>query len=295
MIDAAVREYDPAAVFGLFSGGHDSLTSTAIAAQHADFTAAVHINTGIGIEETREFVRETCKEQGWPLIELHSEHQYEDLVLTRGGFPSGPKSHSSMYWFLKQKPLDALIRQTKRRRGDNVVLVTGIRVQESVRRMGAGISVPIRRDDHCRVWVNPILDWSAADCLDFMEREGLRRNPVVDLLHRSGECLCGALAREEEIHEIDLWFPEAGRRIHALEERARACGLKNTRWASRKAWGAAEQMTLEMCSSCTALSSAQEDRDMASKMTPKQAGKKGALVRKGLPKSAAQRIAKPKR
>ncbi len=33
---------------------------------------------------------------------------------------------------------------------------------------------------------------------------------------------------------------------------------------------------------------------MAKKMTPKQAGKKGAMVRKGLPKAAAQRIAKPK-
>ena len=157
-------------------------------------------------------------------------------MLQRGGFPSGPKSHSSMYWYLKQKPLDALIRETKRKRGDNVALVTGIRVSESVRRMGAGISVPIRRDDHCRVWVNPILNWTAADCLDYMEEQGLRRSPVVDLLHRSGECLCGALARAEEIHEIDTWYPDAGKRIHALEERARACGLKHTRWASSEPW-----------------------------------------------------------
>lgn len=249
-IDQAVQEWKPVATFGLFSGGHDSLTSTAIAAKHPTFTAAVHINTGIGIEETREFVRETCKEQGWPLIELHSEHKYEELVLTRGGFPSGPKSHSSMYWFLKQRPLDALLRQTKQKRGDHVALVTGIRVQESVRRMGAGISVPIRRDDHCRVWVNPILNWSAADCLDYMEAHGLKRNPVVDMLHRSGECLCGALAREEEIHEIDLWFPQAGKRIHDLEEQARQCGLKNTRWASRKKWGGSVPLTLPMCASC---------------------------------------------
>lgn len=250
LIDQAVRDFDPAAVFGLFSGGHDSLASTAIAAQHPRFTAAVHINTGIGIVQTREFVRETCREQGWPLIELHAQERYEDLVLNRGGFPQGPKSHSSMYWYLKQKPLDALIRETKRRRGDNVALVTGIRVVESIRRMGAGLSVPIRRDDHCRVWINPILDWSAVDCGRFIESAGLRRNPVVDLLHRSGECLCGALAREEEIHEIDLWFPDVALRIHELEATARACGLRHTRWASRKAWGNAVQITLPMCASC---------------------------------------------
>lgn len=249
MIDQAIRQWSPVAVYGLFSGGHDSLTSTAIAAKHPAFTAAVHINTGIGIEETREFVRATCQEQGWPLIELHAEAKYEDLVLNRGGFPRGPKSHNSMYWYLKQKSLDKLIRETKRKWSDRVVLVTGIRVEESVRRMNAAISVPIRRDG-AKVWVNPILSWTAVDCGRFMEAEGLRRNPVVDLLHRSGECLCGALAGEEEIHEIDAWFPSAGQRIHDLERRAREAGLRHTRWASAKAWGDNEPLTLPMCATC---------------------------------------------
>jgi hypothetical protein len=35
--------------------------------------------------------------------------------------------------------------------------------------------------------------------------------------------------------------------------------------------------------------------DVAKKMTRKQAAKTGALVRKGLPKKVARRIAKPKR
>ena len=249
IIDRAVAEYAPIATFGMFSGGHDSLTSTAIAAEHPSFTAAVHINTGIGIEETREFVRETCKEQGWPLIELFAEAKYEDLVLKRGGFPSGPKSHNSMYWYLKQKSLDKLIRETKRERHDRVLLVTGIRVHESVRRMNSGISIPIRRDG-AKVWVNPILQWTGLDCGRYMEEKGLRRNPVVDLLHRSGECLCGALAREEEIHEIDLWYPEVGQRIHDLESQARACGLKHTRWASNKKWGDSQPLTLPMCATC---------------------------------------------
>lgn len=250
LIQAAYEQHPPvAAVYGLFSGGHDSLTSTALAAEHPKFTAAVHINTGIGIEETREFVRETCKEWGWPLIELHAEAKYEDLVLNRGGFPRGPKSHNSMYWYLKQKSLDKLIRETKSDRKDRVLLVTGIRVEESVRRMNAAISVPMRRDG-ASVWVNPILDWTGVDCSRFIDDAGLKRNPVVDLLHRSGECLCGALAGEEEIHEIDLWFPEAGKRIHDLEAKARACGLKNTRWASAKKWGDVEALTLPMCASC---------------------------------------------
>ena len=249
LIRGAVEQWQPAAVFALFSGGHDSATSTAIAAR-AGMTAAVHIHTGIGIPETREYVHETCRAQGWPLIEVRADTEYEQLVLDRGGFPSGPRSHSSMYWYLKQRPLDALLRDTKRRRGDHIALVTGIRTSESVRRMGSGISVPIRRDDHCRVWVNPILEWSALECSRYLAGAAVARSPVVDLLHRSGECLCGALARADELIELEHWYPEVAARIHRLEARARAAGLKHTRWADRRAWADAVPLTLPMCASC---------------------------------------------
>ena len=66
LLTEAVSVHRPAAVFALFSGGHDSLCSTTIASRHPQFTAAVHINPGIGIEETRVFVRETCSRKGWP-------------------------------------------------------------------------------------------------------------------------------------------------------------------------------------------------------------------------------------
>jgi 3'-phosphoadenosine 5'-phosphosulfate sulfotransferase (PAPS reductase)/FAD synthetase len=250
MIREAVVKHDPVGVWALFSGGHDSLTSTALAAADPAFLGAVHINTGIGIEETREFVRETCQRQRWPLHELHSEAVYEDLVLERGGFPSGPKAHSSMYWHLKQRPLRRFVREAKAGGRQPVMLVAGIRVHESLRRMNAGISVPVRRDDRGVVWVNPILEWQGIDCSRFIDEAGLQRNVVVDTLHRSGECLCGALARAEEIHEIDAWYPDTAARIHALEERARAAGLKHTKWASAKAWGTSEQVTLPMCVGC---------------------------------------------
>lgn len=51
-------DYEPSAVYGLFSGGHDSLCSTHIASTMPNFKGVVHANTGIGIEETREFVRD---------------------------------------------------------------------------------------------------------------------------------------------------------------------------------------------------------------------------------------------
>src|SRR5215510_12342595 len=92
VIEQAVLEYQPACVLGLFSGGHDSVTSTHIAAQHPAFRGVLHVNTGIGIEETREYVRQVCRDQGWPLIEEHAMEK---------GLPGGPIDHGIMYQRLK--------------------------------------------------------------------------------------------------------------------------------------------------------------------------------------------------
>lgn len=244
-------------IFALFSGGHDSLVSTAIAAKHPLFRGVVHLNTGIGIKETREFVHDTCHGRGWKLIEVKTERSYEDLVLSRGGFPYGTASHNSMLFYLKQQPLNRWFKTTTGKVG----LVTGIRKQESVRRMGAGISVPVRPDGR-KVWLSPILDWTKIDCNQFIDDEGLARNHVVDLLHRSGECLCGALARPEEIHEIARWFPDTARRINALEHECEKRGIAASVWAGRLGRKVAvEQESLfskadlaPLCTSCEAAS-----------------------------------------
>ena len=232
-IEEACSEHNPSHLFALFSGGHDSLTATALAAKHSRFTAAVHINTGIGIEETRQFVRDTCQRQGWPLLEYHPDRKtYRDLV-SEGGMPAGPKSHNTSYYWLKQRQIRRLVKEHKRSFYDRIGLVTGIRAAESVRRMTAVMSVPVHRD-RTSVWINPILDWTAIDCSRFIEQEGLERNPVVDLLHRSGECLCGAYAHPSEIKQVELWYPEAAAEIRACEQIARRQGHRDDAWAARQ-------------------------------------------------------------
>lgn len=231
LFDDAANKRSLAGIYGLFSGGHDSLCSTALAAKHPLFRGAVHINTGIGIEETRRFVRDTCEQQNWPLHEVKArEGHYEEMVLTRGGFPYGTASHNSMLFYLKQQPLARWFRSIL----GNAGFVTGIRKSESVRRMGAGISVAIRPDGR-KTWISPILEWSKVDCNRFIETEGLNRNPVVDLLHRSGECLCGALARSEEIHDIARWYPDTARRINELEHECERRGIVASVWAGSDA------------------------------------------------------------
>ncbi len=250
-LDAAVEEHDPSHVFALFSGGHDSLCSTALTATHPRFTAAVHINTGIGIEDTRTFVRDTCKEQGWPLIEMHPDAKtYRDLVIEKG-MPGGPKAHNTMYYWLKQRQVRQLVREHKQGRHGRVALVTGIRTAESERRMASVMAQPVHRIG-AQVWVNPILDWTAVDCGRFIEREELRRNPVVDHLHRSGECLlCGALAHARELKDIELWYPREAAMLHEYERLAFEHGHAETVWAGRLRSGVSRQQ-LPLCTSCEA-------------------------------------------
>lgn len=255
LIDSAIAEHHPSRVFALFSGGHDSLSATAVAAKHPHFTAAVHCNTGIGVPETREFVRETCREQEWRLIELeHPTKVYEEMVLEYG-FP-GAGAHPYCYVLLKERLIDQLIREHKQHWFDRIVLVSGARQQESKRRMLNVPDSPIERDG-AQVWVNAIWDWSKPDVNEFIDEEGLRRNPVVDLIHKSGECLCGAYADgAEERQELQMWLPHVDAEIRALEERVEAAGHHACIWEADYPNVHPDQQVLfsrlRMCQSCEA-------------------------------------------
>ncbi len=229
-IETAVQTWKPAALFAMFSGGHDSLTCTGVAnffPFSADLTGTVHINTGIGVPETRVFVRETCQERGWRLLEYKAlENCQADGTPDPQDYRtntrvSGTHGHQMMYSRLKQRQIQRLCRDYKKQRNDVIMLIAGCRSEESVRRM-RNTKPCSKEKGTCRVWVNPIHDFTKADCHLVMEFLGLRRSPVVDLIHKSGECLCGAFASKGELAELALWFPAVAAEIRALEAEVKA-------------------------------------------------------------------------
>lgn len=240
--------------FALFSGGHDSLCATHVAMTNGYAQEVVHVNTGIGVEQTREFVRETCARFGWPLNELSPPIPYDDLVLQHG-FP-GPAGHQFMYRRLKERCLAAFARERKPRRGAPLVYCTGVRKQESDRRARGQQTEWQHAPKLGWTWRAVILEWSKGDCNRYIEEKGLPRNPVVDTLHMSGECLCGSFAKPGEIDEIRLWFPETAARIAALEQRVAATGNPACVWGRRPpnvARGQLELLPGMLCSSCVYL------------------------------------------
>lgn len=253
VLDEAEAEHGPVARYALFSGGHDSLTACSVAFEWAAARGlpmrAAHIDTTIGIKQTRDFVRDTCRERGWELEVFRPPVTYAQIVI-ENGFP-GPAGHVHMYRRLKERALRVLVREAKREARDRVMLISGVRQEESVRRMA---HVERIQRDGAQVWAAPIWAFSKRDCNRRIEQLGLRRNEVVDLLHMSGECLCGAFAKPGEIKELEMWFPEVAQEIHDLEEKVRAAGHHGCVWGVRPPRVHRDQMTFDapgpLCVGC---------------------------------------------
>lgn len=232
----------------LFSGGNDSTTLGHFMRRYV--THAIHVNTGIGIEQTREHVRRTCDAWGIPLIEKSppAGSTFRELVLEQG-FP-GPAHHWKMYQRLKERGLrlarNELVTNPRRER---VLFIAGRRRNESARR--AEIV------EHERVgsviWVSPLANWTNEDMNTYRALYDVPRNEVSDLIHMSGECLCGAFAKANELDEIGFWFPEVKNQIEELEREVAAAGHKRCKWG----WGATRHIDSKvksgpLCSSCDA-------------------------------------------
>ena len=214
-----LRGRELTAVAGLFSGGNDSRLTLHIMRDR--LTHAIHANTGIGIEETRQFVRDTCAAWGLPLIERNGE-SFEAMVLERG-FP-GPGQHWKAFSRLKERALDAARHDlgVANSRTKAAVFVAGRRRAESDRRQ----DIPLHESDGSVIWVSPLANWTKLDMNTYQLRHpDLPRNQVADLLHMSGECLCGSFAKPGELDMIGDWYPEVVAYIRGLEVRATAAGI----------------------------------------------------------------------
>lgn len=231
----------------LFSGGNDSTVLAHLMHSRGLVTHAVHANTTIGIEETRQFVRDTCRTWELPLIEEVAPISYEQLVLERG-FP-GPGMHWKMYTRLKERALDAvragLVTQPRRER---ILFVAGRRRQESKRRQ----TIPLYERDGSTIWTSPLALWTSLDLNTYRLVHGdVPINRVSELLHLSGECLCGAFAKPDELEEIGMWFPEVEAEIRDLERRVAEAGFTGPE--SRWGHGTGDaSVTGRLCSSCVA-------------------------------------------
>lgn len=262
-LDAAIEEHKPDRVFVLFSGGDDSLLTSYTAMQHPRVNGVLHIRTGIGIADTFSFARDTCADFDWPLIMREPLGKdgylnYEQMVL-KHGFP-GPGAHRFPYVWLKERQLVLLQRELREQGLKRVMFITGVRSEESARRMGH--VQPLKKEGN-RIWAAPLHNWTDGDIERAKVIYSLPQNPVKKIMKFSGECVCGAFAgqrhgsREAELEAIDRSDSACAHKIYNLQRKAAACGV-HAHWGVRPPEKVLDshpdQLTLSnfmpMCSGC---------------------------------------------
>lgn len=247
----------------LFSGGNDSTVLAHIFRNLA--THAIHANTGIGIEATRQFVRDTCAWWDLPLVEEHGE-SYRELVLERG-FP-GPAMHWKMYQRLKERALDKT-RHTigvANKRKVCAVFIAGRRREESERRDG----IVLHERDGSVIWASPLANWTKLDLNTYRLMAQAKHDPVpvnevTQLIHMSGECLCGSFAHRGELDEIRMWFPDVAAEIEDLEAEVLATG-RHPAYRCQWGWGAEKASVEQM------LKAGFTDQEVAEHLTHSRVG-----------------------
>jgi 3'-phosphoadenosine 5'-phosphosulfate sulfotransferase (PAPS reductase)/FAD synthetase len=196
----------------LVSGGKDSFTTAEVVNEAGKLRKVIALETHISTPDWKPFLMKTCEERRWPLEFYATQpNAYEDFVL-RYGFP-GPSKHSWVMRVLKGRA----IREYRRMNPDGV-LASGVRADESVKR--AASTRPVGQWEGVPI-LAPIYDWTTEETWAFFNERGFERAPGYSTLQISGDCLCGAYAREGEPEAIKFWYPAMWQRFEALKEAVR--------------------------------------------------------------------------
>lgn len=218
IVAEAISTFNPVRIYAGFSGGNDSLALCHWMMANVPECELFHIITGIGVRATTEFALDTAASYRWPVTVIRSLEdcgEDYDAWVRKHGFP-GPHMHNHMFNQLKGRAVELLVRRAKTKRMDKILLATGVREDESIRRMGYKGREINRRG--AQVWVSPIYWWPTWQRDQYLMENQIRRNPVTAQLGISGECLCGAFAHPGELERVRAIDPEVAARIDGLHD-----------------------------------------------------------------------------
>lgn len=240
-IARAKEQWNPIKTFCLFSGGGDSSVVAHRLRDH--YEALVFIDTGTAAKGVREHVEFFADWIGKPLIVEGAGSAYRDMVLggrilSRGenagkpepamGFP-GKGQHGKAYTRLKERQIEKVLAKAKEGhpRTASVLFLSGVRRDESARRTNR---MPLTEHGSAK-FVNPLIEWTNREMRDYRDSNELPQSEASALLHRSGECNCGAFAKaDEERAMLEAFEPALFAFIRGLEEECEAKGVRWCRW-----------------------------------------------------------------
>jgi len=210
----------------LFSGGKDSLVATHHAYEHFPIDYVAYLDTNTGLPQNLEYVKNTAQEHGWKLMVETSPMQLAEFA-ERYGFP-GPAAHSWAFAYFKERQIDRMAK-----RHDDAIFYTGVRSQESDRRMR---NIKGKYQHHRgKMYVAPIHDFADSEVSEYIKTHNLSVNPSYETIGRSGDCYCGAYAhRSTELGELQEYYPDHYEFLKSIES---AVEFDESIPEERKLWG----------------------------------------------------------
>lgn len=207
----------------LFSGGKDSADVVEVLKQADKLEGCIAFDTGICTPDWREHVQRACEEKKVPLRIYKTPESYEAFVM-KNGFP-GPGWHGRIMNMLKGRAV-----RLYRKDFPTGILASGVRSDESDRRTIN--TKPVSVWEGAPV-LAPIYDWTTEETWAFFREHGWQRSPAYSTLQVSGDCLCGAYAREGEREALEFHYPALGKYLRELGEAVREKFPKRWQWG----WG----------------------------------------------------------
>ena len=269
LADRVKKDFEPYAVIVGLTTGFDSNVALKLATMLFDVDAAFTCDTTIAAPETLkncEYVSKDvydlkwiCKAPPYGGDKENSNTYFE--VVKKHGFPGKtPSVHSWMYRYLKDHTVGGIISSIrKRKRNRNIVIISGARKHESVRRMGTSKDVTVNGSN---IWVNICNEWTNSEVNAFAMDNDLDRlrSPISKSIGVSGECFCGCYAKKGELTELKYASPSTYEKIQNIHKWLKENTDKDWGWES----GPSEKYQLEkngqlnlfteskmiMCSTC---------------------------------------------
>jgi len=242
-----------------YSGGKDSgIVLDLISKEYSkQFKGVIFVDTGIATDATIEFVKDWCEKNNYPLNMLHasdvkrvrkSEYgkigdpfTFENLVINFG-FPTAGGHGLTMGW-LKYYPMRKFI-YGKIKEGERPCIISGVRRGESKRRSKRKAYQEYINKDGKLTFVTPLYYKSNEWVSEYWILNDIKRSPVYNTLHISGDCLCGCFNKKEELGLLEMFHPEVYEEIKRLEKLVKE---KGTPEAQRYlTWGNHNQSTLKV-------------------------------------------------
>ena len=213
VVDIAVNDYGRQDFYGLCSGGKDSVSVCHwFSTNYPElFKGILFIDTTIGIPDTKKFVKELCKEQGWELHIRQPDTSFREWVM-KWGFPT-QRAHRYIMGYLKYHPMRKFIKEQSLHHG---CLISGVRRMESKRRMKT-VKGAIHKEGRLH-FCQPFIDKTSPWVFDYLNSHDLHISPVYQTMHFSGDCLCGAYAKRDEINLLKGFYPDTAKKLADLEK-----------------------------------------------------------------------------